>query len=471
MTDPVEAPTAHPRFAAALAANLRAAFALSILRARGTDSLHPFGAQLLALLVLNLAAGLAYDFYAVGFEQGRFDLSALPAVSFWALAALISAWLVSALRRDDSIVPPLTTAAFGIALIAGLAADALAIAADFSDPLDRAYPWLAWIPAAWAGIAYARAAHRWAPAGGWRSLAIVAVAVLSMLAPQWVADPSLRLWVGPDAAEPDAAGEDAPESEQTFYRQADMLDQALDSIAAGRAGVTELYTVAFAGDGSQEVFINEAEGADRVLAEVFGTADRGIVLANSASRPQEAPFATATALERALETIADRMDRDEDILLLLLTSHGGPDHTLEVSLPPYRFESLTPARLRSMLDRAGIRYRVVVVSACYSGGFIEPLASPETMVITASSADRASFGCRDGGDWTDFGRAFFEDGVAQTASLEEAFQRASRLVAQREAAERLTPSQPQIFVGDAIRERLRSLEAIRPGGVLFALGK
>jgi hypothetical protein len=124
-----------------------------------------------------------------------------------------------------------------------------------------------------------------------------------------------------------------------------------------------------------------------------------------------------------------------------------------------------------MLDRAGIRYRVVVVSACYSGGFIEPLASPETMVITASSADRASFGCRDGGDWTDFGRAFFEDGVAQTASLEEAFQRASRLVAQREAAERLTPSQPQIFVGDAIRERLRSLEAIRPGGVLFALGK
>jgi len=39
-----------------------------------------------------------------------------------------------------------------------------------------------------------------------------------------------------------------------------------------------------------------------------------------------------------------------------------------------------------------MRYKVVVISACYSGVFIPPLANPDTLVITAADADHPSFG-------------------------------------------------------------------------------
>jgi hypothetical protein len=167
--------------------------------------------------------------------------------------------------------------------------------------------------------------------------------------------------------------------------------------------------------------------------------------------------------------MADRMNPDEDVLALFLTSHGTPDHHLVVSMPPYDFDDLTPERLRALLDDAGIRFRVIIISACYAGGFIEALAGDDTMVIAASQADRTSFGCRDGAQWTDFGRAFFSEALTQTASFEGAFRLASQRIGAREAKEGLTPSQPQISVGPGIRDQLQRLETRRGGRVLFAL--
>jgi len=233
--------------------------------------------------------------------------------------------------------------------------------------------------------------------------------------------------------------------------------------------VTELFTISFGGDGTNGVFMNEAAGADAVMADAFDSQARAIVLANSQAHPQDRPFATVTALQRVLATMAERMNGDEDVLALFLTSHASSDHHLVVSLPPYQFEDLTPERLRALLDEAGIRYRVIIVSSCYAGGFLEPLAGPDTMVITASAADRTSFGCRDGAQWTDFGRAYFAEALTQTASFEGAFRIASRHIAEREAREGLTPSQPQISVGAGIRDRLQRLETRRGGRILFAI--
>jgi hypothetical protein len=50
--------------------------------------------------------------------------------------------------------------------------------------------------------------------------------------------------------------------------------------------------------------------------------------------------------------------------------------------------------------------KVIVVSACYSGGFIDPLQDDRALVITASRPDRRSFGCADESYFTYFGRAF-----------------------------------------------------------------
>jgi hypothetical protein len=53
-----------------------------------------------------------------------------------------------------------------------------------------------------------------------------------------------------------------------------------------------------------------------------------------------------------------------------------------------------------MLALTGVRHKVVVISACYSGVFIPPLANPNVLVITAADADHPSFGCRDKAKWT-----------------------------------------------------------------------
>jgi len=458
-----------PRFAwlRGLARNLATALALAFLRRRQTGALRADGAALIGLFAVNLAAQLAYDIYAVYPAKGRLDLEALPSACFWSLPLLLSAWLIARLNRDDAQADrslPLAVAGFALAALGSIASTALAIAADFSPAIDQRYVWLVWAPIVWVTIAWAIGAPRMAGLRRWRALAAGVMAAALIMGPQWSADAGARLWVAADAEDAGSAG--GPQSagaEQYVYGQIDMLEDALDRITPGRPGVTELYSIVFAGSGSEDVFANEAQGVNEIMTDLFDTGDRSLVLANSSKQPGQAPFATVTALQRALATVAERMDESEDVLFLFLTAHGSADSTLDVSLPPYRLESLTPARLRALLDESGIRFRVIVVSACYSGGFVQALANPDTLVITASRADRPSFGCRDGSQWTDFGRAYFKEALPATGSFEGALRRARELISKREAEQNLTPSDPQIFVGQGIRERLQELQTQKLG--------
>ena len=76
---------------------------------------------------------------------------------------------------------------------------------------------------------------------------------------------------------------------------------------------------------------------------------------------------------------------------------------------------LTGEALADALRASGIKWRVIVISACHSGAFIESLKDPYTMVITAAAPDRTSFGCSDDRDLTYFGEAFFRDSLPQAA--------------------------------------------------------
>jgi hypothetical protein len=449
--------------------NLGVALALALLGRRPLEAVRSDAAQLIGLFTLNLAAGLAYDVYAAYPDWGHIDWGALPAVTFWALPLLLCAWLIAHLGREDQsgelrdrMALPLAVSGFALAALGSVASALLEVLADYSAAVDLRYGWLVWVPPLWVTIAWAFGAPRMAGLRGWRALGAVVLVALLVMGPHWNSDAGTRLWVTADADE-GAPGNQAAGAEQFLYGQADLLEDSLDRVTPGRPGVTELYSIAFAGSGSQDVFLNEALGVNEIMADLFDAAERSVVLANSEKHPGEAPFATVTALARTLATIAERMDDGEDILFLFLTAHGAPNHALDVSLAPYQFEPLTPERLRSLLDESGIRFRVIVVSACYSGGFVQPLANPDTMVITASRGDRTSFGCRDAEQWTDFGRAFFKEALPATGSFEGALRRARDLVAQREAAAKLTPSEPQIYVGAAIRERLQALQTQKLG--------
>lgn len=104
-------------------------------------------------------------------------------------------------------------------------------------------------------------------------------------------------------------------------------------------------------------------------------------------------------------------------------------------------------------------WRIIVVSACYSGSFIKILQDERTAIFTAAAADKTSFGCSDQRELTYFGEAFFKDSLAQSGSLEESFDQTLILINERESSENRTSSNPQSRIGDLIRPKLEELNA------------
>ena len=254
----------------------------------------------------------------------------------------------------------------------------------------------------------------------------------------------------------------APEA--TFYAQPALLDAALHALAPQRPHHIDMYVLGFGGDADEGAFRNEVDFLPALASGRLDAEGRTLRLVNHAGSASEVPLATVTNLERALAGIGERMDRREDILFLYLTSHGDEDHTLYVNQPPLPLRQLTPQSLRNALDAADIRWRVIVVSACYSGGYIDALADPHTLVITAARPDRTSFGCGNSADATWFGQAFLIDGLNHTANFRRAFLRARKQVAVREQADDFEASEPQWQAGKAISEHLpRWRENLPPG--------
>ena len=257
-------------------------------------------------------------------------------------------------------------------------------------------------------------------------------------------------------AEAGVAASEPIDVERTFYAQQAMVDRALAGIEPGRPGISDLYFLGFAGDGSQDVFMKEVATASSLFDQRFDTSGRSLSLVNNRQTIDSLPLANVSNLRLVLNGLAERMNREDDILFLFLTSHGS-ENTLSTRFWPLRHNDLGAANLRSVLDEAGIGWRVIVISACYSGSFVDELRSERTLVITASRDDRSSFGCSNEADMTFFGRALIDEALRKTRSFTTAYDLAVESVAAREKAEELTPSEPQISLGSEIQAKLAAL--------------
>ncbi|MEO7252518.1 MAG: C13 family peptidase [Arenimonas sp.] len=294
-----------------------------------------------------------------------------------------------------------------------------------------------------------------------------------VLAAPWYWQQHVWFWYAPEATQaPEPPN--APTANKTAHRapgfdpeavlssQPQLLQRAIDSVRAQTPGKIDLFTVGFAGDGGQKVFRNEVEYFGQLMSRRFDADGRTLSLINSVDTVDRVPLATLTNLRAALAGVAARMDTSEDVLVLFLTSHGSEDHQLLVDLDPLPLRQIQPRDLRAALDDAGIHWRVIVVSACYSGGFVDALRDPDTLVITAARADRTSFGCGNDSKITWFGRSFLAAALNQTTDFERGFDLASRQIREWELAQGETASVPQIAGGWAIRKHLAIWRASVP---------
>ncbi|NUO73736.1 MAG: peptidase C13 [Frateuria sp.] len=253
--------------------------------------------------------------------------------------------------------------------------------------------------------------------------------------------------------------EQAPTPEQVIYAQPQRLGQALAQLRPRVPGKPNIYLLAFAGDGSEDVFRNEAEYAAHLFTQRFGPSAHALVLENHPDTLATRPLATWSNLEFALDGLAKRMDPQHDILLLYLTSHGSEDHSLLVDMDPLPLDQIGAEDLGAILKARPFKWKVVVVNACYSGGFVPPLRGNGTLVITAARADRSSFGCGNDSAATYFGRAWLIDALNRTSDFVAAFRQASGEVATWERQDHLLASEPQIDIGPGIAGQLSKWQA------------
>ena len=143
--------------------------------------------------------------------------------------------------------------------------------------------------------------------------------------------------------------------------------------------------------------------------------------------------------------------------LLYFTSHGLPTAMVFGAAP-----RMTPDMMANLVRSAcGTRPTVVIVSACYSGIFINALAAPNRMVLTAARRDRTSFGCGADETWPWFDGCIIE--TLPTATDFLALAAGTRACVTRTEAERgaTPPSEPQLFVGAEMQLRLATLRFSR----------
>jgi len=258
------------------------------------------------------------------------------------------------------------------------------------------------------------------------------------------------------ATTPDAEARQATTPKLEDSQQA-LLDSALSRLAPQRRGVTDMYVLGVAGDSDEDVFRNEVIYLQQLSAQRWDSAGRMVSLIN---HPQTrtgdlaVPQATYESLGYALDALGRTLDPEEDVLFLYLSSHGLDDNSFYLHTGRNEEDYLTPRDLAQLLDEAKIGNAVIVVSACFAGGFIPALQAPNRMIITAARKDRPSFGCGNTDSATWFGRAFLVEAMNATNDFNAAYSLTKMTVRRREKEEGEQPSEPQFQAGETVTEVL-----------------
>ncbi len=268
-----------------------------------------------------------------------------------------------------------------------------------------------------------------------------------------------ELYVFPDTSWDEAY---TPVDVEALYAAQDrLMGEQVAALAPQVPGKPDVFAMALGGTSYQSVFLTEVESVSAILEAQYGAGERTLQLANSEDDPMRYPLANRANLARALTEIGRRQG-PEDVAFLFLTSHGGED-VFALDFYDAGTKDLTAEEFAQMLEDSGIGPAVIVLSACHSGSFIDDIAAPDRLVITAARGDRTSFGCRDGAEWTEFGESFFDRALRAEPDPRKAFPQAAKDVARKEAADEMTPSLPQMSEGSKIGAVLDRLLAARRG--------
>ena len=220
------------------------------------------------------------------------------------------------------------------------------------------------------------------------------------------------------------------------------VSQQMAMLSDGVVPADRWRVVLIAGDNNSPAFDNGVE-AMRAKLLARGVRDIRALTSDPGANPS-LPVATAANVSSALRTAGG------EACLAFITSHGDESGFV---LKQAR-GTVSPATLDNALDAGcGARPTVVVVSACHSGVFLTSgMRQPNRIVLAAAAADRASFGCGAGDQYTYFDQCLLQqfDGAATWQQLAATTRTCVENLERQMGIRR--PSLPQTFVGSGVAD-------------------
>jgi len=430
---------------------------------------------LLGWVVLTMLIELVISLLNAG-ENAQFDIYGLNALIAWRASLL----LVGVIFAPATYRATLLSASLALSVLVGIAAAVTPYALSHLPTVDLAKIW--GIEARYSGGAVTALYIIWAfgsifalfrsvtVGARWTKLArtagyFAATFLVTYAFPHLpvFASPEFQLatanvWEQRRAAAIEKVRAERPhvDAGQVALAQPALLDTAVSSLVPPPNHAPGIYTIGVAGFSAEDVFLKELNGALSALGQVLPIEGRTLRLVNNLSLVNAAPIASMQNFAAAVHAVGKLMNKDDDILLLFMTSHGSPDGFALV-MEGVGHNTLRPDEVAGVLEDEGIKNRIVIVSACYSGTFMKPLMNDNSIVLTASDENNASFGCSNEREWTYFGDALFNRALRPGVNLQQAFDQAKQMIAGLESEGKLPPSNPQGYFGPALVAKLQPL--------------
>lgn len=219
--------------------------------------------------------------------------------------------------------------------------------------------------------------------------------------------------------------------------------------AASAISGPRLWYAGFGLEGSSRAFAGDVKLTDQRLHELYPDVISYIAYNDQTVETMLVPLATLPGIENAIFEIG-KLAKPQDVAVLMISSHGN-QHILGVKLDGEYAGPISDNYLEINLRRLKAVPTVVIISACHSGSMIESLKSENRIIITAAAADKSSYGCQPLSENTFFIDAMMGKALNPELTLNQLFVQMKAEIAEREKKEKLTPSEPQMFVGEKIK--------------------
>ena len=249
------------------------------------------------------------------------------------------------------------------------------------------------------------------------------------------------------------------EAELALEKHQEILSDSLEGILKSSDDKTNFYFLGVAGDGSQSVFRRELEFVSSLVEQKYLTKGRSVLLINHHNSAEIYPMATRRSIASAITSIGEKMNNSDDVLFLYLSSHGAKNHDFYLNHDSIELPDISPNELKKLLVDAQVKWKVIMVSACYSGGFISELQDDYTLLMTASDSKSTSFGCSEESEMTYFAKALFKEVISNNPDikLSDAFVQAKEIIIEWETEQEIEASNPMISAPNAIVEKIAEL--------------